>query len=95
MTKADVLNTFPKIEAGVKYNFKGSSIEYVPFEASYEKLEPIFKESEGWQSDISKVTGSDNVPIQLANYIKFVEEETGLPVAMVSVGPDRKQIINL
>ncbi len=95
MTKADVLNSFPKIEAGVQYNFKGSSIEYVPFEASYEKLDPVYRESEGWQTDISIVTSPDNVPKQLFDYIKFVEREIGVPVAMVSVGPDREQIINL
>ncbi len=95
MTKADVLNTFSKIKAGVKYDFNGNLIEYVPFEASYEKLNPVYTEKDGWQTDICKVTSPDAIPEQLAEYVKFIEKELEVPVAMISVGPDREQIINL
>ena len=95
MTKADVLNTFKTIKAGVKYNFKGELIEHVPFEASYEKLEPVYREIKGWQTDICNVTNPNEIPKELADYIKFLEKEVNVPVGMVSVGPDRRQIIKL
>ena len=95
MTKADVLNSFETIKAGTKYNFKGELIEHVPFEASYEKLEPVYREIKGWQTDISEVTNPNEIPQELADYIKFIEKEVNVPVGMVSVGPDRRQIIKL
>ncbi|MCD4664941.1 MAG: adenylosuccinate synthase [Bacteroidales bacterium] len=95
MTKADVLNSFEKIKAGTKYKFKGELIDYIPFEASYEQLEPVYEEFDGWQSDISGVTNSSQIPKQLSDYIKFIEKEVKVPVGIVSVGPDRKQIIKL
>lgn len=95
MTKADVLNTFSNIKAGVKYDFNGNLIDYVPFEASYEKLNPVYTAKDGWLTDICKATSADAVPEQLADYVKFIEKEMEVPVAMISVGPDREQIINL
>jgi len=95
MTKADVLNTFKTIKAGTKYNFKGELIEHIPFEASYEKLEPVYREIKGWQTDICNVTNPDEIPQELTDYIKFIEKEVNVPVGMVSVGPDRRQIIKL
>ncbi|MBC8485867.1 MAG: adenylosuccinate synthase [Bacteroidetes bacterium] len=95
MTKADVLNSFEKIKAGIKYKFGGKFIDHIPFEASYEKLEPVYHELDGWQSDINNVTNPDNMPQQLTDYIKYIEKEVNVPVAMVSVGADRSQIIKL
>ncbi len=95
MTKADVLNSFEKIKAGIKYKFGGEFIDHIPFEASYEKLEPVYQELDGWQSDISNVTDPDNIPQQLSDYIEYIEKKVNVPVAMVSVGADRSQIIKL
>ncbi len=94
MTKADVLNTFEKIRVGTSYTMNGEPIKRVPFEASYENLVPGFEEVPGWQSDISNVTDKNNIPDQLNSYVDYVEKKTGVPVAMISVGPDRSQIIN-
>lgn len=95
MTKADVLNSFEKIKAGIKYKFGGEFIDHIPFEASYEKLEPVYQKLDGWQSDISNVTDPDNIPQQLSDYIEYIEKKVNVPVAMVSVGADRSQIIKL
>lgn len=93
MTKADVLNSFETIKVGTKYNFNGTSIDQVPFEASYIDLIPQYEDIEGWKSDVSGVTEENIIPTQLLEYIKYVEVKTGVPIAMVSVGPDRKQVI--
>lgn len=93
MTKADVLNTFESIKVGTQYQFEGKTIDQVPFEASYTDLKPIYDEVAGWQSDVCQVTDEEEIPDQLLEYIKYIEDKTGVPVATVSVGPDRKQVI--
>jgi len=93
MTKTDVLNTFETIKAGVKYMHRGEEIEFVPFESSYERLEPVYKDFEGWQTDITLVKNTNELPVQLKRYIDFIEKETNIKIDMVSVGADRNQII--
>jgi adenylosuccinate synthase len=95
MMKADVLNSFETIKAATKYKFKGELIEHIPFEASFEKLDPIYTEVKGWQSNINQIKSPDDIPVELANYIKFIEKEVNVPVGIVSVGPDREQTIKL
>jgi len=95
MTKADVLNTFETIKAGVSYDFGGKLIDYIPFEASYENLDPVYKEVKGWNCDTTNIKDSDSMPEALAAYVKFIEQEINVPVEMVSVGPDRSELIRL
>ncbi len=95
MTKADVLNHFETIKVGTKYNFKGNLIDYVPFESSYETLDPVYEEIKGWNSDLSEIKNANEIPEKLKDYILFIEKEVNVPIVMVSVGPDRKQIIQL
>ncbi len=95
MTKADVLNQFETIKAGTKYRFKGNLIDYVPFESSYEKLEPVYEELNGWKSVIDKEDRTGSIPEPLKDYIHFIEKMVNVPVVMVSVGPDRNEMIQL
>lgn len=95
MTKADVLNTFKTIKAGTSYNFNSNLIDYIPFEASYENLDPVYKEVKGWNCNTTELKNAGDMPDALVAYVKFVEEELKVPVAMVSVGPDRSQLITL
>lgn len=93
MTKTDVLNSFKIIKAGVNYHYAGSVINHIPFEYSYEKIEPVYKEFEGWNNDISGIKDPSDLPAQLTNYISFIEKETGVKIIMVSTGADRTQIV--
>lgn len=95
MMKADVLNSFETIKAATQYKFNGELIEHIPFEASFEKLEPIYSEVNGWQSNINQMKSSEDIPAQLTDYIKFIEKEVNVPIGIVSVGPDREQTILL
>jgi adenylosuccinate synthase len=95
MMKADVMNDFPTIKSGTAYNFNGQKIDYIPFEASYENLEPVLHEMKGWKTNINDITKAKDMPAELAAYVRFIEKETGVPIDMVSVGPDRKAIIQL
>jgi adenylosuccinate synthase len=95
MTKTDVLNTFDEIQVGVRYCYMGNEIDYLPFEYSYEKMESVYQNFKGWKSEISNLSSRDEFPVQLKDYIDFIEKSTGVKIEMVSTGPDRNQIIRL
>lgn len=95
MTKADVLNSFAGIRVGMRYNFNKQIIDQFPFEASYEKLEPVFEEMPGWASNGPFTKHGSELPANFMKYIRFIEHETKVPVRMVSIGPGRDQIISL
>ncbi len=95
MMKADVLNDFETIRIGTKYIHNGNTLETVPFEVSYDKLEPVLTELQGWKTNINDTRDKKDIPQALDQYVKFIEQKTGVPVDMISVGPDRSQIIKL
>ncbi len=92
MTKADVLSGFSRIKVCTKYKINGDEIDYLPFDL-YQISEPVFKELDGWEKDISRITSKEEIPDELNNYMSFIEKEVGVPITIVSVGPDREQII--
>jgi adenylosuccinate synthase len=93
MMKADVLNTFKKINVCSKYKIGGQVKDDFPFELSDDTLEPVYKELNGWNIPLSAINSFDALPKPLSEYIRFIEKETGLPVEMVSIGPDRVQTL--
>ena len=95
MMKADVLSIFPVIKACVRYQLKdGTMTDVLPYEMVHEKIVPVYKEFEGWNTPLN-IEGSsvENLPEQLNVYIKFLEEELQVPITMVSTGPDRTQTV--
>ena len=58
-------------------------------------MSSVYTELKGWQCDTSKLTSSAEFPQELQDYITFIEQEIGVPIAIVSVGPDREQTIML
>ncbi len=94
MMKADVLDAFENIKVCVEYEAEGKKINYFPFELT-PGLKPVYKDLPGWNTDLTGIRTYDEFPPELKNYIRFIEEETGIPVTIVSVGPDREQTILL
>ena len=93
MMKSDVLNGLDTIRICVGYRLGGKQIDYFPFEAAGEPIEPVYRDFKGWQSDISSCRTYDSLPSELKDYIAFIEQQTGVPVDIVSVGPDRDATI--
>lgn len=91
-TKGDVLNDFDTIKACVEYEIDGKRTMSMPFDSS-EDAKPIYKEFKGWKTDISTATKESDLPKELMDYIKFIEDFVKVPVKMVSVGPDRHATI--
>lgn len=93
MMKADVLSGFESLQVCTKYSYKGEEITHLPYNIEPENVEPIYVEKKGWKADLTGLTEYDQLPEELKEYIKFIEDEVGVPVKIVSVGPDRTQTI--
>ena len=92
MMKSDVLDSFETIKACVAYNVNGEEIDYFPFDIN-EGVEPIYVELPGWKTDMTKMQSEDEFPEEFNAYLSFLEEQLGVPIKIVSVGPDREQTI--
>lgn len=93
MMKGDVLSGIDKIKVCSKYNYKGETVDYLPFSILGEDVQPIYEEIDGWNEDVTKVKTYNDLPENFKNYIKFLEGKLNLKIKIISVGPDRKQTI--
>ncbi|MDD3568806.1 MAG: adenylosuccinate synthase [Bacteroidales bacterium] len=92
MTKADVLDTFTSIKVATSYNVNGVETQIMPYEFDAE-IEPVYQEFKGWNTSLAEIRSEADFPAELVDYIRFIEMETGVPVKIVSVGPDREATI--
>jgi len=91
MMKSDVLSGINKIKVCTHYlNSNNEKIDYLPFEDN-ENLTPVYDEIDGWEKDLMKINNLKEAPIQVHNYIKYLESHLNVPIKIISVGPDRKQ----
>lgn len=93
MMKADVLSGEKTIKVCTAYNYQGKQIDHLPFDYSPELLTPVYTELAGWNEDLTGVKSPDELPASLHAYIDFIEKYIGVPVSVVSVGPDRTQTL--
>jgi len=92
MMKADVMNDFDTIKIATAYKIGDRVVDYFPFESN-EEVTPVYTEFKGWKTDVCSIREYDKLPVELKDYIAFIEKETGCPVKIVSLGPDRSEII--
>ncbi len=92
MMKSDVLDSFDTIKACVAYKINGEETDEFPFDIC-DGVEPVYVEMPGWKTDMTQMTSEDEFPEEFNAYVSFLEEELGVPVKIVSVGPDREQTI--
>jgi len=93
MMKADVLSGFDNIKICTAYNIDGIETDTLPFDLNLGNIKPIYKSFKGWTEDISKITKEQELPIEVHNYVSFIEEFVGVPIKLISVGPDRSETI--
>ena len=86
------MDTFETIKACVAYKVNGEETTEFPFEIN-DQVEPIYVELPGWQTDLTHMLSEDEFPEEFNAYLSFLEDELGVPIKIVSVGPDRKQTI--
>ncbi|TVR72580.1 MAG: adenylosuccinate synthase [Marinilabiliales bacterium] len=88
ITKADVLTGLDSINICTAYKHEGRVTETMPYDMAG-NLEPVYREFSGWNEDLSSIKSCDDLPAEFKKYISYIEEETGVPVTMISLGPDR------
>ncbi|MCT4613877.1 MAG: adenylosuccinate synthase [Marinifilaceae bacterium] len=94
MMKSDVLDDFDTIKIATAYKVNGKIVDHVPYEMT-EDIEPIYTELKGWNKDMTKMSDKSEFPKEYLDYIKFIEENTGVSIKVVSVGPNRQQTIEI
>lgn len=92
MMKSDVLDDFDTIKVCNEYRVNGEVTKDFPFSVEA-NVEPVYTEMEGWKTDMTGITSEAEFPAAFKNYIAYIERELGVPVTIVSVGPDRAQTI--
>lgn len=95
MMKSDVLSGFDQIKVCTSYEYRGETIGHFPFDIDEALLKPNYSECKAWQEDLTQMTKANELPKELKKYIAFIENYVGVPVKIVSVGPDRAQTIIL
>ena len=94
VTKLDVLDELETIQICVGYQIDGEPIAGVPVLVDrFAEVEPIYEEWPGWQSSTVGITVNEDLPAQARNYLARIEELAGVPVDIISTGPDREQTI--
>lgn len=93
MMKSDVLDGFDTIKACVAYDIDGKQTRDFPYDIENRQLKPVYTELPGWKTDMTAMQSADEFPENFKAYIEFLEKELNVPIAIVSIGPDRKQTI--
>jgi len=92
LTKADVLDNFETINICTHYEIDNDRTNRFPTEITSD-IKPVYKSFKGWEKSLAKEKKFENLPLAFKEYIAFIEEETGVPIRIVSTGPDRNQTI--
>lgn len=93
MMKSDVLDDFHTVKACTAYKVDGKLTDRLPFDIATANIEPVYEELPGWQTPMTAIRSEEEFPEQFRAYIDFLEKHLGVPIAIVSVGPDRTQTI--
>jgi adenylosuccinate synthase len=90
----DVVSQLPEIQVCVAYELDGKRIQHVPCQAEdLRRVKPVYEVFPGWMQDVSQVRKSEDLPPAALRYVHRIGELLGIPVEVVSVGPDRAQTI--
>ena len=96
ITKLDVLDGLPVLKMGVGYELDGQVCDVLPYgAAAVARAKPILEEMPGWTESTVGVTDFEKLPVNAQRYLKRLSEVCGIPIDMVSTGPDRNETIML
>lgn len=96
LTRLDVLDPLPVIKVCTAYRVHGETVKTMPASsAAMAAAEPVYEELPGWRKDTAGVRRFEDLPNEAQSYVRFIEGVLGVPVCLVSVGPEREQAIRL
>jgi adenylosuccinate synthase len=94
LTKLDILSGLNPLKICTAYRSGGQSYADLPFGPHHlEQYTPVYEELPGWEGDIRSIRRWEELPAQACDYIRRVEELCSTPVRLVSVGPEREQVV--
>lgn len=94
LTKLDVMDTLEEVKVCVAYQKDGQQIDLPPTSADeYEMCEPVYVTMAGWQTSTVGVDSWEALPDAAQKYIRFLEEQVGVKVSILSTGPDRSETL--
>jgi adenylosuccinate synthase len=94
LTRLDVLDPFPSIQMCVGYIIDGKRVDTPPASiADFNRAQPIYEEAPGWQTDCTKARRFEDLPKNAQAYVRRIGQLIGRPIEIVSVGPEREQVI--
>jgi adenylosuccinate synthase len=90
----DVLSGINALNVAVAYDFNGTRTSVLPSSLTdFEQCSPVYETLPGWHEDLTQIKKWSDVPARARNYVEFVGRQVGVPVTIVSVGPERRQTI--
>jgi adenylosuccinate synthase len=96
LTKLDVLSGLSTVRLCTAYTAEAKTHTELPLgPADLAPFRPVYEELPGWSEPVNSAQQLADLPRAARNYIRRIEELSGLPVTLVSVGPERNQIIRL
>jgi adenylosuccinate synthase len=94
ITRLDVLSGIERLNVATSYRDGENSVDHIPQNIwEFAKVAPVYEEMDGWSGDLRKIRRWDDLPAATRRYLEFIEQATGVPVAIVSIGPDRDETI--
>jgi len=96
ITKLDVLNGFKQVKICTQYQLNKRKIDFFPANIEdVRKCRPIYKELEGWSKIDEDASKLSDLPKEAQRYLQFIEKELQVPIALVSIGPERRETIEV
>lgn len=93
VTKPDVMNDFDTVNMCTAYNIEGHNTDEIPFEYNTVHIDPVLTAYKGWKQSLQGITEYGKLPQELLTYLAAIEQQTGVPIAAVSISPDRKDVL--
>ena len=93
MTKIDVLNSFAEVQAATHYYYDGQPQTNLPYDLCRTDVAPVFKTYPGWQQSLEACATFDDLPAPTRVFLQDLEDYLGVPIRMVSTGPEREKLI--
>ncbi|HAY41402.1 MAG TPA: adenylosuccinate synthase, partial [Gammaproteobacteria bacterium] len=92
----DVMDNLETVKICIAYEIDGEEQSTPPYDSEgYAKAVPVYIEMPGWKTSTVGTSSFDDLPVEAQNYIRKIEELSGIPVDILSTGPDREETLIL
>ncbi len=93
ITKLDILSNCDTIDLVTSYTIEGKTVNTMPFETEGDKIEPNYEHFPGWKTSIRGAKIEKELPESAKAYLAFIEQAVGVPISIISTGPERSEMI--